>query len=211
MNQDATRHSKPQFLPGKTSRKSKVTLAITASIIVLFAVIGSYAIYDHEKNGLPRRVDNGFSELSLPLSMQQVAVQNRKEDGDIVTGTRAAQVRTYSSSLSLQETQDELYQMLLAEAELGVDWESSRDDDVRISMHPEGDDYLVDNSRKTCSPALLPLKSDTYATVIFSDTREGAAVALDDDLKVENLKGYIRKSCESTTGQSYVTLVIWAM
>lgn len=154
---------------------------------------------------LNERVDKAFLGLGLPDSFEQITKSEKNEDGDIITSSRVAQVRVYKVPVSMMEANNTILGLLGHQE----DTAAGGYEDPRLSMHPES--FPIEEAKKTCSPGRLALRSGTYATVLFSDSEQGAQVELDSDGKVIDLQKYTRQSCDDTSKQSYLTLVIWAM
>jgi hypothetical protein len=195
----------------KSLRKPKLWgLAAIVAVVALCV----YAFYQQGPESLDRRVDNGFDELELPSTFVVTTTVRAEHTGDLITDAIVAEARTYRVSSSMEQARDEIRQALLRESdgEPGIS-------DRRISMHVGSGSFDLEDRAPSCSPIQMPLKSNTFATVVFGETSDAVQVQLDEDghvageltAETQPLDKYVRQSCATASSESFVTIVVWAM
>lgn len=139
-------------------------------------------------------------------ALNSITQYQRGFSGDLITSARVANVRVYRLPTNMHEAKEEVLRLLKDDEDGNI---TQRD--VRLSMHPERKAFTLESLSETCSPGMFPLKSNTWATVIFGDTFSDVLVGLDSDAQVIDLEKYERESCNNISNETYLTIVMWAM
>jgi hypothetical protein len=197
--------------PASTSRSQR--LLVILGVVVVVAAVGAFGMYQFGPGSLDRRIDSAFEELDLPPAFTPIDTVEKRHEGDLTTDALTARARTYRVATSMQQARDDIRTALLRERDPDV-----AEHDRRLSMHATSGQFGIEDRALTCSPVQIPLRSNTFATVVFGETPDSVRVGLDEDGQVTGLdadsgspNAYVRQSCADAGSESFVTIVLWAM